>query len=99
VYNKRTKTVEESIHGQFDETNSFLKKIDDEIEDLSRQLKDGEISPNFTPEDKDDHNQSTEVNEEGDDSLPKDWEFMNAVRSHHPGSELWYCPLWVPIDW
>ncbi|KAL5986432.1 hypothetical protein ACLOJK_014765, partial [Asimina triloba] len=29
------------------------------------------------------------------------WDVMGSVlvRSHHPGSELRYCPLWVPIDW
>ncbi|KAL5979437.1 hypothetical protein ACLOJK_019336, partial [Asimina triloba] len=60
-YNKRTKTVEESIHVKFDETSNILKKTDDEVEDLSKQLKDAETSP--TPEDKDDHTQTNEVNE------------------------------------
>ncbi|KAL5987069.1 hypothetical protein ACLOJK_041065 [Asimina triloba] len=55
VYNKQTKTVEEFIHAKFGETNGFLKKTDDDVEELSKQLKDAEILSHITPEDKDDH--------------------------------------------
>ena len=73
IYNKRTMTIEESIHVSFDETNitssreEFLDDITDSLEDMHNQERDLKRKRNEENKDAQDN-----IIQENDD-LPKEW--------------------------
>ncbi|RZB51816.1 Glutathione S-transferase U18 [Glycine soja] len=73
IYNKRTMTIEESIHVTFDETNitsprkEFVDDITDTLEDTQNEERN--LKRKRDDEDKDDQDDTAQEN----DNLPKEW--------------------------
>ena len=87
IYNKRTMTIEESIHVTFDETNitsprkEFLDDIADSLEDMHNQERN--LKRKRDEENKDDQNDTAQE----DDNLPKEWKILRSLQRHFCGVE------------
>ena len=79
IYNKRTMTIEESIHVSFDESNAILPRKDF-LDDISDSLEDTHIHGNDSKEKDEGSNEDSQDNgARGNNELPREWK---ASRDH-----------------